>query len=105
MLSLLADFFALGCTAVFLGYLLANPGKLCWKWLCKIGALRGARVVVVLLAAFMSLLAIGYTTFVLYGWKAGVVCVVFEVVIIAAGIYFAILLSNANTQVIDCELK
>ena len=78
MLLLQADFFALGCTAIFLGYMLANPGTICWKWLCKIGALRGVPAVVVLLASFMSLLAIGFTTFILYGWNAGVVCVVLK---------------------------
>lgn len=105
MLSLLADFFALGTTTLFLGYLLGNPGKLSWIWLCKIGALRGIPAILVLLATFMSLLAIGFTTFILYGWKVGIVCVVFEVIIVAAGTYFAILLSDANNQVIESELQ
>lgn len=105
MLSLLADFFALGTTTIFLGYLLGNPGILSWLWLCKIGALRGIPAVLVLLSTFMSLLSIGFTTFILYEWKVGIVCVVFEVIIVAAGTYVAILLSTANTQVIESELK
>ena len=63
--------------------LVRDPGKLGWIWLCKTGVLiRGVPAFLLLLATLMILLAIGFSTFILYGWKVGVVHVVVEAIII-----------------------
>lgn len=105
MLSLITDMFALATTGFFLGYLLANPSKLCWLWLCSIGILRGVPGFLMLLATFMSLVAIGFTTFTLYGQKVGVACIAFEVVVTAASAWFAFILNNTAYKVIESQLN
>ncbi|KAG0593496.1 hypothetical protein M758_1G326900 [Ceratodon purpureus] len=104
MWALLADFLGLGTTTLFLGYLFTGPGKLNWVWACKIGALRGIPAILVLWATIMSLAAIAFTSFILYGKLVGIVCVVVEALIVFAGTYCATSLNKAWTRVFHSEL-
>jgi len=79
MLALLCDSMGLFVTAVFLGYLLSVPGKLTWIWLCRIGPLRRLPTLILVLDTLMSLVAIGYTVWALYGPTIGLTCLFVEV--------------------------
>ncbi len=85
-LALLLDFLGLGITALFLGYLLGNPSHLAWVWVCKIGPLIGIPAILVLLATIWSLIAISFSSWVIYGPRVGIICAVVAVFIVAAGV-------------------
>lgn len=79
MLVLLIDLMGLGITAIFLGYLLSVLGKLTWIWLCRIGILRRFPTLILVLDTLMSLVALGYSVWNLYGRTIGVLCLLVEV--------------------------
>jgi NADH:ubiquinone oxidoreductase subunit K len=85
-LALLLDFLALGITALFLGYLLGNPSHVAWVCVCKIGPLIGIPAMLVLLATIWSLIAISFSSWVIYGTRVGIICVVVAVFDVAAGV-------------------
>jgi hypothetical protein len=71
-LALLLDFLALTITALFLGYLLGNPSHLAWVWVCKIGPLIGIPTILVLFDTLWSLIAITFSSWVIYGPGVGI---------------------------------
>jgi hypothetical protein len=89
-LALLLDFIGLGITALFLGYLLGHPSHLAWVWVCKIGPLIGIPAILVLLATIWSLIAISFSSWVIYGPQVGIICVVVAVFAVAAGVVIAV---------------
>lgn len=91
MLALISDFMSLAVTALFLGYLHGSPAKLTYMWVCNLGAWIGVPTVLVLLPTFRNLIAIAFTSWVLYGRRVGIVCTATEVVIVS----FAIVTSNS----------
>jgi hypothetical protein len=78
MLTLLGSFFGLVVNAALLGHLLHCPHKLAWIWLCKVGYVSELPRVFMWISSVMSLLAIGFTSWSLYGATVGVPCVVVE---------------------------
>ncbi|CAK9235563.1 unnamed protein product [Sphagnum troendelagicum] len=88
-LALLLDFLGLGITALFLGYLLGNPSHLAWVWVCKIGPLIGIPAILILLDAIWSLIAISFSSWVIYGPRVGIICAVVAVFTVAAGVAIA----------------
>ncbi len=88
-LALLLDFLGLASTAVFLGELLSNPSHLAWVWVCKIGPLIGIPAILVLLATIWSLIAITFSSWVIYGPRVGIICTVVAVLVVVAGVAIA----------------
>ncbi|KAG0595476.1 hypothetical protein M758_UG169200 [Ceratodon purpureus] len=78
MLTLLGSFIGLVVNAALLGHLLHCPHKLAWIWLCKVGYVSEFPRLFMWISSVMSLLAIGYTTWTLYGAKVGIPCVIVE---------------------------
>jgi hypothetical protein len=78
MLTLLGSFIGLVVNAALLGHLLHCPSKLAWIWLCKIGYVIEFPRLFMWISSIMSLFAIGFTTWSLYGTKVGIPCVVVE---------------------------
>jgi len=97
-LALLLDFFGLGITALFLGYLLGNPSHLAWVWVCKIGPLIGIPSILVLLDTIWSLLAISFSSWVIYGPRVGIICAVVAVFIVATGVAIANSFAKASKE-------
>ncbi len=75
-LALLLDFLGLIITALFLGFLLANPSHLAWIWVCKIGPLIAIPAILVLFDTVWSLIAISFSSWVIYGPRVGIICTV-----------------------------
>lgn len=78
MLTLLGSFIGLVVNAALLGHLLHCPHKLAWIWLCKVGYVSEFPRLFMWISSVMSLLAIGYSTWTVYGAEVGVPCVVVE---------------------------
>jgi hypothetical protein len=78
-LALLLDFLGLVITTLFLGYLLGNPSHLAWVWACKIGPLMGIPTILVLLDTIWSLIAISFSSWVIYGPQVRIICAVVAV--------------------------
>jgi hypothetical protein len=57
-------FLGLAITALFLDYLLGSPGHLSWVWVCKIGPLIGISVILIVLDTILSVIAIGFISWV-----------------------------------------
>ncbi len=85
-LALLLDFLGLVITALFLGYLLGNPSELAWVWVCKIGPLIGIPAILVLLDTLWGLIAISFSSWVIYGPRVGIMCAVVAVFVVAASV-------------------
>lgn len=78
MLTLLGSFLGLVVNAALLGHLLHCPHKLAWIWLCKVGYVSEFPRLFMWVSSVTSLLAIGYTSWSIYGATVGVPCVVVE---------------------------
>ena len=78
MLTLLGSFVGLVVNAALIGHLLHCPHKLAWIWLCKLGCLGELPRMFMWISSVISLLAIGYSTWALYGAAIGVPCAIFE---------------------------
>ncbi len=85
-LALLLDFLGLVITSLFLGYLLGNPSHLAWVWVCKIGPLIGIPAILVLLDTLLGLIAISFSSWVIYGPRVGIMCAVVAVFVVAASV-------------------
>ncbi|CAM6101977.1 unnamed protein product [Calypogeia fissa] len=99
MLALIFDYMGLGVTALFLRYLHASPAKLTYMWLCNIGAWIGVPAVLVLLGTFASLVAIAYSSWVIYGQRLGIIFTVIEVFIVSFAIAVSTYLGKAYRAV------
>ncbi|CAM6101979.1 unnamed protein product [Calypogeia fissa] len=96
MLALVFDYMGLAVTTIFLGYLHASPAKLTYMWLCNIGAWIGVPGVLVLLGTLLSIVAIAYTSWVVYGQRLGIICTDIEVFIASFAIAAATYLGKAS---------
>jgi hypothetical protein len=99
-LALLLDFTGLGITAVFLAYLLGNPSHLAWVWACKIGPLIGIPAILLLLATIWSLIAISFSSWLIYGPQVGIIGTVVAVFAVAAGVGIAVILSTYHKNLV-----
>ncbi len=97
-LALLLDFIGLGITALFLSYLLGNPGQLAWVWACKIGPLMCIPTILVVLDTIWSLIAISFSSWVIYGPRVGIIGAVVAVFAVAAGVAIARILRPYHTK-------
>ncbi len=98
-LALLLDFLGLAITALFLGYLLGNPSHLAWVWACKIGPLIGIPAILVLLDTIWSLIAISFSSWVIYGPRVGIICAVVAVFDVLAAVAMSKRFSNLIKEV------
>jgi len=98
-IALLLDFLGLGITAVFLGYLLGNPSHLAWVWVCKIGPLISIPEILILLATIWSLIAISFSSWVIYGPRVGIICAVVAVFAVAAGLAISKSFAKASKEI------
>jgi hypothetical protein len=99
MISVVSDFWGIAITAVFLGFLLGCPGTTSWYWMCEIGWMRSIPTILVLLDTFMSLAAIAYTCWAVYGYQIGIVSVVVEVFTVATTCTVASMLIKAGEKI------
>ncbi len=76
-------FLGLAITALFLDYLLGSPGHLSWVWVCKIGPLIGISVILIVLDTILSVIAIGFISWVSQGHLVGMVCSILGVLSLA----------------------
>ncbi len=95
-LALLLDFLGLAITALFLGELLSNPSHLAWVWVCKIGPLIGIPAILILLDAIWSLIAISFSSWVIYGPRVGIICTVVAVLVVVASVAIAYSFAKAS---------
>ncbi|KAH8945000.1 hypothetical protein BDL97_12G016500 [Sphagnum fallax] len=98
-LALLLDFLGLAITALFLGYLLGNPSHLAWVWACKIGPLIGIPAILVLLDTIWSLIAISFSSWVIYGPRVGIISAVVAAFVVAALAAISISFRRASNKV------
>ncbi len=98
-LALMLDFLGLGITALFLGYLLGNPSHLAWVWVCKIGPFIGIPSILVLLDTIWSLLAISFSSWVIYGPRVGIICVVVAFFIVVTCVAIAKSFAKASKEI------
>ncbi|KAH9555901.1 hypothetical protein CY35_08G140800 [Sphagnum magellanicum] len=98
-LALLLDFLGLGITAYFLGTLLGNPSHVAWVWVCKIGPLIGIPGILVLLDTIWSLIAISFSSWVIYGPRVGITCTVVAVFAVAAGLAICKSFAKASKEI------
>lgn len=99
MMSVISDFWGIAVTAVFLGYLLGCPNKVAWNWMCEIGWLRSIPSILVLLDTTLTLVAVAYTCWILYGYQMGIVCTVIELFFVGSSVKLAAILSKAGGNV------
>ncbi len=85
-LALLLDFLGLGITALFLATLLGNPSHLAWVWVCKIGPFISLPGILVLLDTIWSLIAISFSSWVIYGPRVGIIGTVVAVLTFTTGV-------------------
>ncbi len=97
-LALLLDFLGLAITTLFLGFLLRNPSHLTWVWACKIGPLIGIPGILVVLDTIWSLIAISFSSWVIYGPRVGIICAVVAVFDVA-GVAITISFGKASKKV------
>ncbi len=94
-LALLLDFLA----ALFLCFLLGNPSHLAWVWVCKIGPLIAIPVILVILDTIWSLIAISFSSWVIYGPRVGIICAVVVVLDVLAAVAISKHFSNLIKEV------
>ncbi len=102
-LALLLDFLGLGITALFLGYLLGNPSHLAWVWVCKIVPLIGIPAILVLLDTIWTLIAISFSSWVIYGPRVGIICAVVAVFVVAAGVAISKSFAKASKEIVALQ--
>ncbi len=95
-LALLLDFLGLAITALFLAELLSNPSHLAWVWVCQIGPLIGIPAILILLDAIWSLIAISFSSWVIYGPRVGIICTVVAVLVVVASVAIAYSFGKAS---------
>ncbi len=96
--ALLLDFIGLGITTIFLAYLLGKPSNLTWVWVCNIGPLIGIPVILLVLDTIWSIIAISFSSWVIYGTLVGTICAVVAVLAVAAGVTISNLLGPASRE-------
>jgi hypothetical protein len=97
-LALLLEFLGLAITTLFLGYLLGKPSHLAWVWVCKIGPLIGIPAILVLLDTIWSLIAITFSSWVIYGPRVGIICAVVAVFNVLAAVAITISFGKASKK-------
>jgi len=98
-MSVISDFGGIAITAVFLGYILGCPNKVVWNWMCEIGWLHSIPSILVLLDATLTLVAIAYTCWILYGYEVGIVCIVVELFFVGTCLKLANILGKVAEKV------
>ncbi|CAK9861424.1 unnamed protein product [Sphagnum jensenii] len=98
-LALLLDFLGLAITAIFLGFLLGNPSHLAWIWACKIGPLISIPAILVLLDTIWSVIAISFSSWVIYGPRVGIISAVVAAFVVAATAAISISFRKASNKV------
>ncbi|KAG0610019.1 hypothetical protein M758_7G032300 [Ceratodon purpureus] len=101
MISVVSDFWGIAITALFLGFLLGCPCTTSWYWMCEIGWMRSIPSILVLLDTFMSLAAIAYTCWAVYGFQIGIVSIVVEVFAVITACKVATMLIKAGEKIKD----
>jgi hypothetical protein len=98
-LALLLDFLGLAITAIFLGFLLGSPSHLAWVWACKIGRLIGIPSILVILDTVWSIIAISFSSWVIYGPRVGIICAVVAVFDVLAAVAISKCFPNLTKEV------
>ncbi len=94
--ALLLDFIGLAITTIFLAYLLGKPSNLTWVWVCNVGALIGIPVILLVLDKIWSIIAISFSSWVIYRTLVGTICAVVAVLAVAAGVTISNLLGPTS---------
>jgi hypothetical protein len=95
--ALLLDFIGLGITTIFLAYLLGKPSNLTWVWV-QYRPLIGIPVILLVLDTIWSIIAISFSSWVIYGTLVGTICAVVAVLAVAAGVTISNLLGPASRE-------
>ncbi len=76
-----------------------QPSHLAWVWVCKIGPLISIPEILILLATIWSLIAISFSSWVIYGPRVGIICAVVAVFAVAAGLAISKSFAKASKEI------
>jgi hypothetical protein len=90
-LALTSDVASLTVTTMFLAFLHSIPAELSYMWVCNLGAWMAIPIILVILCAVTSAMALTFTLWVIYGTIVGAVCAIIELWVV----WFCVKAANA----------